>query len=252
VWQFIASTGKNYGLTIDDWVDERRDPIKATRAAARYLKDLHKMFGDWALALAAYNCGENCVARAISSCGQKDFWKLALPGETTAYVPKFFAAALIARDPEMYGLFIQPEPPLELAQIELRGVVELKALADFLGVSYEDLKAVNPELLGTHTPPSANSYKINVPRAQADACNMKLAAVTPGQLYLDEKQVSALKKPEGSAGGTIVYRVKRGDTLSSIAKRYRTTIAAIKRQNPKVGKYLKAGMQLRIPVGKKR
>jgi len=253
LWQFVAGTGKKYGLTIDEWVDERRDPVKSTRAAAHYLKDLHEMFDDWALALAGYNCGENGVARAIAASGRPDYWSLPLPGETVAYVPKFFAAAIIARDPEMYGIIVDPEAPLDLAQIELQGVVDLKQFADFSGISYEDLKALNPELLGATTPPNAVPYRLNVPRDKAAQIKQQIAQAQPGQVYLDDGQIRKLKAPhEGRANGTIVYRVKRGDTLASIASRYRTSVTMIKHYNPKVsGRYLAAGMRLRIPVGKK-
>jgi membrane-bound lytic murein transglycosylase D len=253
VWQFVAATGKNYGLTIDDWVDERRDPIKSTRAAAHYLKDLHAMFNDWALALAAYNCGENGVARVIAATGHSDYWRLPLPGETISYVPKFFAAAIIARDPEMYGIIVSPEPALDVTTVELNGVVDLRQFGDFIGVSYEDLKAINPELLGSTTPPNSIPYRLYVPGAKAEQIKKQLAAAQPEQIYLEDKQVAQLKRPAGGRnGGTIVYRVKHGDTLASIASHYNTSVHMIRRYNPKVsGKYLQAGMRLRIPVGKK-
>ncbi|NLH48197.1 MAG: transglycosylase SLT domain-containing protein [Myxococcales bacterium] len=251
IWQFIGSTGRNYGLTINEWVDERRDPIKSTRAAARYLKDLHNNFNDWALALAGYNCGENCVARALNASGSRSFWNLSLPAETTAYVPKFFASVLIAREPETYGLYLTPEPQLAIAQIELTGVVELKTFADFVGISYEELKGINPELLGTHTPPDQPKYKINVPDEKAEEVAKKLADLQPGQLYVEPQQLAKLKSPETSAG-FIVYRVKKGDTLGSIARRYHTSVAAIQRHNRVSAKALRVGMKLKIPVGRKR
>ncbi len=252
IWQFIPSTGKTYGLKIDEWVDERRDPEKSTRAAARLLKDLHGNLGDWALALAAYNCGEGCVNRAMSN-GEKSYWNLALPAETEAYVPKYFAAVLIAREPELYGLYIAPEPPLDVKKVELKGVIELKKFAELTQIEYEELKAINPELLGTTTPPKVEGYRLNVPSDKLEAVDKLLKETPAEQLYLTEADLKKLQSPQAPAGKFIYYRVKKGDTLGGIAKRYRTSVVMIKRYNPKArGKYLTVGMTLKIPAGRKR
>lgn len=252
IWQFIPVTGKNYGLKIDVWVDERRDPEKSTRAAARLLKDLHARLGDWALALAAYNCGEGCVNRAMSN-GKKSFWNLSLPAETEAYVPKYFAAVLIAREPELYGLYVAPEPPLDVKAIELRGVIELKKFAELSQIEYEGLKALNPELLGTTTPPKAKTYRLNVPSAKREAVQKLLKETPADLLYLSAAAIKRLQRPRATSGKFIYYRVKKGDTLGGIARRYRTTVKMIKRYNSKArGKYISPGMRLKIPVGRKR
>jgi peptidoglycan lytic transglycosylase D len=252
VWQFIPATGKHYGLAINVWVDERRDPAKATRAAASFLRDLHGSLDDWALALAAYNCGEGRVNGAIRSAGHRDYWNLALPAETATYVPKFFAAALIARDPEMYGMYVTPEPPIEATPVELAGVVSLKGFAEFIEVPYEELKAINPELLGTHTPPKSASYKINVPTTKADAVKEKLAAAAGGAPYLSKAAIAKLQRPKRSSGGFIYYRVKKGDNLGKIARKYRTTVKMIMRYNRVSPKRLQINQRLKIPVGRRR
>jgi len=253
VWQFIPGTGRNYGLKIDDWVDERRDPAKATRAAARYLKDLHQLFNDWALALAAYNCGEGRVGGAIRAAGHQDYWNLGLPAETTAYVPKFFAAVLIARDPELYGMYVTPETPLEVTPIKLGGVAAVKDLATFLNVPYEDFKAMNPELLGTHTPPKVPDYLVNVPTAQLEEINQRLATATVGNPYVAPQAVAKIGKPQTSGGGGFIsYRVRKGDTLGKIARKYRTTVKMIQRYNRVNPTRLRIGQTLRIPVGRRR
>lgn len=251
MWQFIASTGKHYGLTIDDWVDERRDPLKATRAAAGFLKKLHGEFGDWALALAAYNSGEGRVGGAIRSAGHRDYWNLGLPAETTAYVPKYFAAVLIARDPELYGMYVTPEPPLEVVPITLNGVVGVKDFAAYIGVPYEEFKAMNPELLGSHTPPKVKNYAINVPTAQLEVINQKMAAAAVGNPYLSPAQIAKIGRPKTS-DGFISYRVRKGDTLGKIARKYRTTVKMIQKYNRVNPRLLRIGQKLRIPVGRRR
>ena len=252
IWQFVRTTGKNYGLTINDWVDERRDPIKATRAAAKYLKDLYGMFNDWALALAGYNCGENCVSRACQDAGNKDFWRLCLPAETMAYVPKFFAAVLIARDPEMYGMYVVPEEPFIVKQVELHGVVDLKQFGELIHISYEDLKALNPELLGSYTPRDVAVYRINVPADKYDEITTMLASVSEAQLYVPKEQVAKLDEPQAAGPKFISYRVKKGDTLGGIARRYHTSVNTLKKYNPKARGTLRVGMIIKIPVGRRR
>jgi hypothetical protein len=254
MWQFIRDTGNRYGLTVNSWVDERRDPLKSTRAAAHLLKDLYGSFGDWALALAAYNCGEGCVNSAIGNAGHRDYWRLSLPAETMAYVPKYFAAVLIARDPETFGMYVVPEKQLNIKQVELQGVVELKKFAELIDLSYEELKSLNPEILGSYSPPTVSRYQINVPAESYDEIVKTLSEINPQDLYLTAAQVAALSRPPeprgGGGGRFIYYRVRSGDTLGAIAHRYHTTVALIKKYNPQArGSILRPGARLKIPVG---
>ena len=187
------------------------------------------------------------------SNGEKSYWNLALPAETEAYVPKYFAAVLIAREPELYGLYIAPEPPLDVKKVELKGVIELKKFAELTQIEYEELKAINPELLGTTTPPKVEGYRLNVPSDKLEAVDKLLKETPAEQLYLTEADLKKLQSPQAPAGKFIYYRVKKGDTLGGIAKRYRTSVVMIKRYNPKArGKYLTVGMTLKIPAGRKR
>jgi Transglycosylase SLT domain len=168
MWQFIKGTGLRYGLTIDSYVDERRDPEKATRAAAQYLLDLYKQFGSWYLAAASYNCGEGRVQRELNQSNHKNFWELSanmcLPTETKNYVPQMIAATIIAKNPEKFGF--KNVPYLPAAKYEKVAVAEptsLTAAAVAVNVPTEEVQGLNPELLRGITPPEAQSYKLNLP-----------------------------------------------------------------------------------------
>jgi len=165
-WQFMAPTAKIYGLRVDKWVDERRDPVKSTIAAAQYLRDLYHLFGSWPLAMAAYNAGEGKVGRSLARVEDGDFWSLLdtklLRSETKEYVPRFVAARQIAKDPARFGFNIQPQPPVEYDEVLLTRPVHLKAAAKAAGVSFEDMKALNPELRRDMTPPDP-VYILKVP-----------------------------------------------------------------------------------------
>ncbi len=169
VWQFIAPTARRYGLRGDTEVDERMDVIRSTRAAARYLKDLKNEFGSWHLAMAAYNCGENRVRRAIRRSGTRDFWALArqrrLPAETIHYIPKFQAAMMIARNPERYGFerkTLYDFPLVRKKRVPSR--VHIAEIARREGVSTQAILGLNPHLLRSRTPASRKGYHIYLPK----------------------------------------------------------------------------------------
>ena len=167
-WQFMKPTAKIYGLRVDSWVDERRDPVKSTFAAAQYLRDLYQLFGSWPLAMAAYNAGEGKVGRSMARLKIKDadFWSLLdtrlLRAETKEYVPRFVAAAQIAKDPSRFGFNILPQTPVEYEEVAITRPVHLKAAAKAAGVSFEEMKSLNPELRRDMTPPDP-LYILKVP-----------------------------------------------------------------------------------------
>ena len=237
LWQFMAHTGRMMGLKRTHWIDERRDPIKATVAASQYLKDLFAEFGDWRLALAAYNAGPGRVRRAIARADTNDYWQLDLPRETKNYVPLFMAAAVIAKDPQLFGFEPQAaEPGFAYEEVALPKdwlYVDLKAAAQLLGVERQTLHDLNPELRQDITPPGSRSpYTLRVPPGK-------------GRLLLD--QYASLPVPPGAA--IHQYQVQRGDTISGIAQTFgvstRVVIAANSLKNPH---FIRPRQILYIPI----
>ena len=173
MWQFIKGTGLRYGLVIDGYADERRDPEKATRAAAHYLLDLYKQFGSWYLAAASYNCGEGRVQRELNQSNHKNFWELSanmcLPTETKNYVPQMIAATIIAKNPEKFGFRNVPYlPPLKYDKVKVTEPTSLKATAWAVNVPSEEVQALNPELVRGITPPDRPSYTLNLPSSSTE------------------------------------------------------------------------------------
>lgn len=241
-WQFIRGTGKRYGLEINPLVDERRDPVLATQAAADYFKGLYSIFGSWYLAMASYNTGENRVKRMVMKHQTRDFWELvrkkALFSETLNYVPKYIAARMIAKDPAKYGFGdIDYLPPIEFDLITVDQPVNLRLMAEKMNYNYEDLKAFNPKFKGEIAPLKEGLLVLRVPPQLKDQA--LLAA-----------QESVVEKVEyvADAGDLETYRIRAGDNLSSIAKRYRTTVAYLRDVNdlPRSRK-LRVGMRLLVP-----
>ncbi|MDI6854049.1 MAG: transglycosylase SLT domain-containing protein [Deltaproteobacteria bacterium] len=184
-WQFIEATARRYGLTVNDWLDERRDPEKATHAAARYLKDLYRQFGSWYLAAAGYNAGENLVEGVIRRHDTRDFWTMAdrrlLPRETCNYVPQLIAAALIAKHPEHYGFGeVEYQRPWAADRVRVSGGIDLHKFAGGLGLPVQLLKELNPELKLAYIPVRREGYYLRVPRGKArEARLLALAAGEP-------------------------------------------------------------------------
>ena len=241
-WQFIRGTGKRYGLEITPFVDERRDPVFATQAAAEYFKGLYSVFGSWYLAMASYNVGENRVKREVMNHYTRDFWELArkkrLPKETINYVPKFIAAKMIAKEPDKYGFGeIDYLPPIEFDHITLTKAVNLRAMADKLSLNYEDFKALNPRFKGEVATLKGSDLILRIPPGMTET-----AVVAANESVVESVQFIA------DSGDTTSYRVRHGDTLSTIARRYRTTVAYLRDLNdlPR-RKPMKVGMRLYVP-----
>ncbi len=243
LWQFISSTGYKFGLKRTMYIDERLDPYKSTQAAIAYLKELHQIFGDWTTVLAAYNCGEGRVLRVIKRQNVNyldNFWDLytKLPRETARYVPRFLATLHILNHPKKFGLDqIQPDPPLAFETVSVSKKVHLKEIAKVTGIEEKTLKELNPELRYKIVP--GDGYALRVPPQTA-------ATVTAKMGDIPEYKKSA--PTQRSTKSYVYYRVKSGDTLSTIARRHRTSVKRIKQANNlRKGRYLSIGQKLKIP-----
>ena len=323
IWQFMRGTGLENGLKHDWYIDERADPEKSTRAAAKYLKTLNRMFdGDWHLALASYNGGPGRVQRAMKRAGRDDFWSLTsstkfLPRETRDYVPLILAAVIIARNPAQYGMNIQPHEAPAYEQVTLPKAVDLRRVAEWAGTPVQLIQELNPELRRWTTPVRATDYQLKVPAGTADVVLARLteagpselaplnrhtvkkgetllsiarklkvsradlaeanymsatARLTPGQQLLIPREPTLLlaARTDNPAPVTesrsvdavvasnavtpkvqnqeakLTHRVKRGETLNSIARLYRTTVSSLKQWNRLRGNAIQVGQRLTV------
>jgi membrane-bound lytic murein transglycosylase D len=323
IWQFMRGTALENGLRHDWYIDERAEPEKATRAAAKYLKTLYNMFNDWHLALASYNGGPGRVQRAMKTAGRDDFWELTsstrfLPRETREYVPLILAAIIIARNPVQYGLSVEPVGTPEFETVTLPKAVDLRRIAEWTGTSVETIQDLNPELRRWTTPVRAKDYTLKVPEGAADVIRDRMArtdtselaslrwhtvrkgetlltvsrklkvsradlaeanylSVTsklrPGQQLIIPRAPALLlarhadnpapvtesrsnqtvvasntvaPRAQKSAQAKLIYQVKSGDTLSSIAQSYQTTVASLKQWNRLQTNSIKVGDRLMV------
>ncbi len=246
LWQFIPSTGYKFGLERNHYIDERLDFEKSTEAAIAYMKELHQIFGDWATVLAAYNCGEGRVLRVIRTQNVNyldNFWDLytRLPRETARYVPRFLATLHVIGNLEKYGMDdIEPYPPMDYETVELSSGAHIKDVAGVLDISEKTLKSLNPELRNNVLP--RDNYTIRVPVGKSE---MLLAKVDDIPAYSPPPSPRAARK----ASATCYHKVRRGECLSLIAKRYRVSpkvIAAANNLNHR--NLIVAGQTLKIPA----
>ena len=218
LWHFIVPTGRRYGLHKTTVIDERSDPVKATEAAAAYFKDLHDIFNDWYLAMAAYDAGEGRVARAIARTGAESYWELcrlgALPKETRLYVPSVIAAALIDKNQEHYGFKVPKEDPLDFETVRLKKSVNLRRLAQTCRLDHEALRELNPELRGDTTPRVAAGYDLRVPKGASSSISERIGSV-----------------PEAAVVAVRQHRVRKGETLARVARRYGVSLASLAEAN---------------------
>ena len=234
-WQFIKSTGRIYGLTVNWYVDERRDPIKSTVAAARHLRDLYDLFGSWPLALASYNAGPGKISRAIAKTGSRDFWTIArtryIRRETKQYVPRFMAAMIIATRPSLFGFHADFQPVHEYEEIHLKRSIHLRSVSREAELSFEELRRLNPELRRNVIPSDQDGYFLKVPVG------------TSGRV---EQVKGRFKTWTQRPSQRTWYRVRWGDSLSVIAHRFGTSVRQLKRLNGLSGNVIRVGQRLRV------
>ena len=235
IWQFMGWRGNEYGLKHTWWVDDRQDPEKATRAAARHLRDLYALYGDWYLAIAAYNCGPGNVQKGIERTGYADFWELykrnVLPRETKNYVPIILALTLIAKDAAHYGIQVEPEQPIPTDVIKPGRAIDLRLVAETIDVDVETLRSLNPALLRLATPDDP-SFELHLPAGTAQKFSAEIADIPAVKWVIWRR-----------------HRVDAGETLLSIGKKYHVTATAIaEANNLERGAALVSGEKLIIPA----
>ncbi len=248
-WQFMKGTAKVYGLRVDSYVDERRDPVKSTVAAARYLRDLYDLFGTWPLAMAAYNAGEGKVMRALHTAQAESFSDIAktrlIRRETKEYVPRFMAATIIAKNPDRYGFPQNDVRPHQFEEVVVRRPIHFKTIANVTGISYQELKVLNPELRRDATPPDDPEYHLKVPvgtRAKVE----QLLERAPTHKFAPLPVPVKVRHVKSESESGHWYRVRVGDSLEKIAKRFNISVKTLKSNNNLTGPTIKAGSRLVI------
>jgi len=236
IWQLMLSRAIEYGLKRDRWVDEREDPVKSTQVAVRHLKDLYSLFGDWYLAMAAYNCGPVAVQRAIEKTGYADFWTLyklhALPVDTENYVPVILAMALIAKNPQAYGFDVQPDSPVQADEVTVGSPTDLRLIAQIIDHPVEELIRLNPGLLRWTTPANDPEFALRLPAGTKETYEQAIALIPP------DKRI-----------WWRAHKVAEGETLASVARQFRvSTVALAGANNLLPGAALEGGSRLLLPL----
>lgn len=239
-WQFMKGTAKVYGLRVDSYVDERRDPIKSTVAAARYLRDLYDMFGTWPLAMAAYNAGEGKVMRALQKAQAESFSDISktklIRRETKEYVPRFMAATIIAKNPDRYGFVQEAGDPHQFEEVVVNKPLHFRAIANLSGIPYEQLRLLNPELRRDATPPGGEHYHLKVPVGFKSKLEQVLDRI-PSYKF----PVLSAKPQFASTNSSRWYKVRVGDTLEKVAKRFRIPLKTLKTNNSLTSPVIRPG-----------
>src|ERR1039457_284682 len=240
-WQFMSETGKRYSLRIDQWIDERKDPVKATTAAALYLKELYGIFnGNWYLAAAGYNAGENKILRAINMYNTSDFWELSrgsyLKRETKEYVPKLLAAAIIAKDPARFGFSdIAYLPAIEFETVKIPSRTDLELVARLSGTTYDTIRELNPDLRHWCTPPNYPDFELKLPRGTKLQFEAEYAKIPADQRFTEKILYTR-------------YQARKKDSITSVSRRYGISAESLCDLNGLSKKSRIAGKSLVVPV----
>ena len=255
LWQFMIGTGKQYGLEVTSLIDERRDPIKASYAAARYLRDLYNIFGDWTLALASYNCGPGNVTKAIKRAGGiKDYWTIYpyLPAETRGYVPAFIAANYIMNYYCDHNICpVNTKLPQGTDTIQVSRNVRMERISELCGISGEELRKLNPQYRTTLIPGDSHSCTLRMPSAAINAfIEAGDSIYVPPTVVQTVIDVPVVEQPKATKGkdkkGKSYATARKGDTLSAIARRNHTTVANLRRLNKIRGNSIHSGQKIRV------
>ncbi len=261
MWQFMTKTAKSYGLEINSFVDERLDPFKASDAAARYLKDSYRLFGDWNLAISSYNCGPGNVNKAIRRGGGRDFWSVYdyLPRETRGYVPAFVGAMYALRYSKEYGLTPNnAQMPVQVDTFEIRRNLHFQQISDLVGISVEELENLNPQYIKDVIPGNSGTYILRLPFNYTSAfiANEDSLYTHRAEELLNPQTLISSKPTTRSSGASTsttanrtTYKVRSGDNLGKIAARYHVTVNQLKSWNHLKGTTIRVGQTLVIYKG---
>jgi membrane-bound lytic murein transglycosylase D len=243
-WQFIRATGRTYGLQIDPYVDERRDFVRSTEAAASYFKSLYNLFGSWYLAIASYNVGENRIKNIVMRYHTRDFWEMArnkkLPLETIHYIPKFLAARMIAKEPEKYGFAnIEYQPALDYSEIQLTQTVDLKNMAKEMGIDYVELKDLNPMYRRAIAVDHNGRLTLRVPKGTEEKATLAAA-----NSIVTDRKIFAVADDED----VTFYRIHRGESISAVARKFHISTRRLRSLNGFTSRTrLVAGKKIKVP-----
>ena len=254
LWQFIPSTGKGMGLRIDSHFDDRMSVEKSTEAACKYLKGLYRSFGDWQLALAAYNCGPGYVGKAIKRCGKKDFWKIyaCLPQETRSYVPQFIAVTYLMNFHKEHNLYPEfYEYPMQYDTVSVSQYLNIDMLCKHMGICSEDIFTLNPEIKRNYIPNSESNFLLRYPSDKSDFFKLnRLWILDSASASVDEvvelnKKLNTVSKSTEN-GAKRFHKVKQGQNLSQIASKYSVTVSQLKKWNHLHGHKISVGQRLTV------